>query len=75
MNIKIKESYTNPSQTYPWIGVYRDDEDLMVLFTSPATGICLREKKTNHGVGKYNTIWSELNFKPFYGEITLSNNL
>lgn len=70
MKVTVKEK--SSVKEYPWIGII--DNGCIILFTSKNTGICLDRGSSVWKFGELSSGWSEDNFKPFTGEITLSNS-
>ncbi len=68
MKVTVREK--NAVKEYPYIGITL--ENTVVLFTIFKTGVCLSSNAWS--VGKYSDTWQEENFKPFEGEIVLSND-
>lgn len=56
---------------YPYLGIWNDE--IIVLFTSPGIGMCLREPEKPQKVGEYSKSWSEDEFDYYTGKITLAN--
>lgn len=75
MKIKIKNKNTKESKiTYPCLMSYKDNDQLIVLFTDTHTGVVLRTNDINNPVGAIENDWVSQSFKPFKGKITLSND-
>ena len=70
MKVTVNEK-SNGERKYPWIGINDETNDL-VLFYTKFTGTVLISP--NYGVGFSSNSWLESAFKPFTGEITLSND-
>jgi hypothetical protein len=47
--------------TYPYLGVYSDNKNLIVLFSSPKQGTCI-SKVPGHEIGDYREDWAERDF-------------
>jgi hypothetical protein len=56
--------------TYPYLG---ENEDRVVLFISPHTGVVLQDFENYHNVGHYSINWSESNFDISENTFILSN--
>lgn len=75
MNIKVNET-KNVEKVYPYIGeMDANNTGLLVLFTTSEMGTVLRSGtgRNKYDVGSYRTDWLQFNFKPFNGDVTLSN--
>lgn len=68
MKVTVNEK---PSKTYPYLGI--SDNGCVVLFEEEKKGVCLVKGETNNDVGGYSSMWGESMFKPFTGEIVMSN--
>lgn len=67
MEIVIK----NKKPDYPYLGVALNGE--VVLFEAPCKGTRLRSVSVWEPAIKHSTSWVEDNFKPFEGELKVSN--
>jgi hypothetical protein len=67
MKVTVKEKSID--KEYPWIGI--SNQGNIILFTKSGTGISL---SSAYADGSYTEGWQENLFKPFHGEITLSNS-
>ncbi len=47
--------------TYPYLGVYSDNKNLIVLFSGPKQGTCV-SAVPGHKIGDYRKDWSEKDF-------------
>lgn len=70
MKVTVKEK--SQEKEYPWIGISNNDQ--IVLFTGYKCGISLISGETNNKFLEYSVSWLEEVFKPFEGEIVLSNS-
>lgn len=59
--------------SYPYIGQYKRNEDLLVLFTEYKCGVILRASSESAGTGTYWTCFIETDFMLFRGTVTLEN--
>ena len=74
MKAVINEKET-PVKSYPWIGKWNGEEKLIVLFYAPESGIVIETTSPHwRRVGENYYSWSEDQFTPFTGSITLSND-
>ena len=64
-------SHNSFSKTYPYIGIHKHIKDIIILFTSPDMGLCLRHSE------KYYTFkycgWTDREYERYNGKIELSN--
>jgi hypothetical protein len=58
---------------YPYIGIYKDN-NVMVLFTSERTGVCVFSLSKLSPLGEYYESWAEEEFNRYDGEVILSND-
>lgn len=69
--VKIEEPVSRI--TYPWIGIYNKNPDHVVLFNKRNAGTVLRySPNVGVSVGSYQTNWSESEYIPLFGSITLT---
>jgi hypothetical protein len=57
---------------YPYIGI--NEYEVVILFQCQKTGIVLNGGSSGYRIGHTSTAWSEENFRPMQGSITLSND-
>lgn len=69
MNVTVKDKSNNKNE-YPYLGISKNEN--IVLFIFPRQGTCISSKK-GHYLGEYCETWVEEEFKPYEGEIVLSN--
>lgn len=77
---KTKPRYNTTGRTYPYVGecdpeTYTGEGDvrnLIVLFTSPTTGICIDNGRSANLKGYFEYNWSEENFKVFKGQVSVT---
>lgn len=74
MKVEIKAEEKTISKSYPYIGRHKEVSNLIVLFTSSDSGICLSVGDTGNEKGEYSEEWRESHFIPFQGTITISND-
>lgn len=72
MKIEIKKT-EKEKKSYPWVGYYRDVPDIIVLFTSPFSGVCLNHSSKSN-IGKYSNMWLEHTYLLFDGQIIIKNS-
>ena len=73
MKSKLSKNDENKDDfSYPFIGISRDYNGLIVLFTSVGSGVVLSGNEGNK-IGEYSTHWGMQFFDVFYGKIELSN--
>ncbi len=71
--LKFNEKETSEN-IYPYLGIFAEDRDFVVLFTRENTGIVVQSNKSaNYPIGDYSTAWNEKTFVPFEGIVELSN--
>lgn len=70
----INSTEINKSNTtrYPWIGEHIG-LGLVVLFTSPQSGVSIKNRLIPNLVGEYETNWSEGAYTTYTGVLELSN--
>ena len=49
---------------YPWVGEYKTNPKLVVLFTAEKTGTCLTSGSQGNYIGRHSTGWTEESFIP-----------
>jgi len=75
MKAVINEKETPVKQSHPWIGKWNGTEKLIVLFYAYESGIVIETTSPDwRRVGENYNNWSEDQFTPFTGSITLSND-
>jgi hypothetical protein len=63
---------TKVKPAYPYLGIHSDGA--VVLFVSINTGMCLYDSSPYSGeLYYYSEIWSEYEFEPLQGSLTLEN--
>jgi len=71
MKVTVKEK--SETKEYPWIGI--TENGVIVLFFDFQKGIFITSENHNiYSLGEYRDNWTESNYKPFTGEIVLSNS-
>lgn len=74
MKVEIREKPpAEPTKKYPYIGIDLSDSEI-VLFTDEFCGLTLNQGESTNIVGRYSQNISERLFKPFLGELVLSND-
>lgn len=68
----INKDKAEPKREYPYLGKYIGVGNLIVLFSDKSTGVCLISNFPSQ-VGKYESNWSENDYRVFVGELTLKN--
>lgn len=62
---------------YPYIGIARNKDDpsilTVVLFSGPKKGTVISSTSLGNTIGYHEANWTESHFKPYEGEIILSN--
>lgn len=60
--MKINVTKFESKREYPYLGYFMSDESLIVLFTSPKSGIRVTQGKHSAMVGQYLENWAEDEF-------------
>ena len=71
IEVKIIEKTYKPKSEYPCIKICSDLD--IVLFTAPYKGTILKSISNAWKLGTYLEDWVEEQFKPFYGDITITS--
>ena len=73
MSIKVKvvAKKCEKKTIYPYLA--KHSTGCIVYFTKKKTGVCLVPGKCLETPGSYSAEWNEPDFRPFDGEVTLSN--
>jgi hypothetical protein len=69
MESTITEIKKQNPKDYPCLKSFKGEDELIVLFTSAGTGICVHGER----FGQYDTYCNESQFEIFNKEITLKN--
>ena len=73
MKSTVKLAETAPKKEYPCLKIC-NTTNIIILFTSPEKGTVVNSgNSNNYPIGYYSSFWAMSPFKPFEGEITLSN--
>lgn len=72
MKVEVKGEYDAILVEYPKLKIAKES-GLIVLFSAPEKGTCLRENST-YKIGYYASDWCMGCFDDFDGEITLKND-
>ena len=67
-----------PAKKYPYLGYYNNfGNEFIVFFYQEGCGTVINNRKGEeaiaHKVGEYSSNWCETEFKPYFGEVTISN--
>ena len=72
LNVKVNPSEQFNEPKYPFIG-YAKNTELLVLFIEYSHGVVLKTDKNNfYDVGHVSDAWVMVDFAPFVGSVTLT---
>ena len=68
--VTINNTPKTTQPKYPYIGILKNDPELVVFFTGKNEGVCISTGDSNNTVGQYSSDWNEERFDPLDGSIT-----